>query len=71
MGRPALERGGISPEGATSPRARRSFVRAMPPPRTKQSFARGGLGLTVLAGRWGRQVHGPLPLGRDCVCHVL
>jgi hypothetical protein len=97
-GRPALERGRTSPEGATNPRARRNLTRggdrplseAEPHPRRRPalergevsfvrcraprancSFARGGLGLTVLVGRWGRQVHGPLPLGYDCVSYVL
>jgi hypothetical protein len=53
-GRPALERGGVS------------LVRCYGP-RAKRSFARGWLALTVLVGRWGRQVHGPLPPGRYCV----
>jgi hypothetical protein len=57
-GRPALERGGVSLVRCCAPRA-------------KQSFARGGLGLTVLVGRWGRQVRGPLPLGRDRLGRVL
>jgi hypothetical protein len=80
-GRPALERGGTSPEGAFSPRARRNltrgvtsprarwgFVRAVPCPSSEAEFRPRGPGLTVLVGRWGRQVRGPLPLGRDCVC---
>jgi hypothetical protein len=29
MGRPALERGGVSPEGASSPQATRSFTRGV------------------------------------------
>jgi hypothetical protein len=70
-GRPALERGGTSPRGLPAlKRGEVSFVRCRAP-RAKRSFARGRLGLTVLAGRWGRQIHGPLPLGRDCVCYVL
>jgi hypothetical protein len=54
-GRSALERGGTSLEGASTPRARRSFARGWP-------------GLAALVGRWGHQVRGPLPLGRDCAC---
>jgi hypothetical protein len=57
-GRPALERDGISIVWRCAPRA-------------KRSFARGWLGLTVLAGRWGRQDRGPLPLSRDCLGCVL
>jgi hypothetical protein len=50
-GRPALERGGVSPEGRPAlKRGRVSLVRRCVP-RAKQSFARGGLGLTVLVGR--------------------
>jgi hypothetical protein len=40
-------------------------------PQAKRSLARGGLGLTVLVGRWGRQVRGPLPLGCDFLECVL
>jgi hypothetical protein len=76
-GRPALERGGVLPEGVFSHRARQSLSAWCRIPRAKRSFARGGLGLTVLVGRWGRQVRGPLPLGRDrlervlCLCFVI
>jgi hypothetical protein len=98
--RPALERGGTSPEGASSPRAGRNLTRggvrpsseAEPhprgrpslerggvslvrccAPRARRSFARGWLGLTVLVGRRGRQVRGPLPLGRGRfrVCFIV
>jgi hypothetical protein len=37
-GRPAPERGGTSPEGATSPRARRSFTNAAPYPSSEAEF---------------------------------
>jgi hypothetical protein len=37
-GRPALERGGISPEGATSPRARRSLTRGGVQPSSEAEF---------------------------------
>jgi hypothetical protein len=57
-GRPALERGGVSLVRCRTPRA-------------KWSFARGWLGLTVLVGRWGRQVRGPRLLIRDCFRRVL
>jgi hypothetical protein len=80
-GRPALERGGDSPVGASSPRARQNLTRGGRPPlerggvslvrccapRAKRSFARGWPGLAALVGRWGRQVRGPLPLGHECV----
>jgi hypothetical protein len=38
MGRPALERGGTSLEGASSPRARRSFVSAVLCPSSEAEF---------------------------------
>jgi hypothetical protein len=58
-GRPVLERGGTLPEGRPAlERGEVSFVRCRAP-RVKQSFARGGLGLTVLVDRWGRRVHRP------------
>jgi hypothetical protein len=41
--RESLERGGVSPEGASSPRARRSFARGASSPRARWSFARGGV----------------------------
>jgi hypothetical protein len=37
-GRPALERGGTSPEGVSSPRARRSFVSAVSCPLSEAEF---------------------------------
>jgi hypothetical protein len=40
-GRPALDRGGVSPEGASNPRLRRSFARGASSPRSRRSFARG------------------------------
>jgi hypothetical protein len=65
-GRPALERGGVSPPGGgvqpsseaeSRPRGRLplerggvSLVRRRVP-RARRSFAKGGLGLTVLVGR--------------------
>jgi hypothetical protein len=57
-GHPALERGGVSLVRYRTPRA-------------KRSFARGWLGLTALAGRWGRQDRGPLLLIHDCFGRVL
>jgi hypothetical protein len=42
-GRPALDRGGVSPEGASNPRLRRSFARGASSPRSRRSFARGGV----------------------------
>jgi hypothetical protein len=39
----ALERGGASPAGASSPRARRSFARGASSPRARRRFARGGV----------------------------
>jgi hypothetical protein len=62
----ALERGGVSPEGASDPRARRSFARGDSSPRARRSFgvtASGpsseaefrprGAGASRLLGRWG------------------
>jgi hypothetical protein len=40
-GRQALERGGDSPEGASSPRARRRLRGAVPGPRARRKFTRG------------------------------
>jgi hypothetical protein len=37
--RPALERGGTSPEGAASPRARRGLTRGATSPRARRRFA--------------------------------
>jgi hypothetical protein len=37
-GRPALEWGGASPEGVSSPRARRNFTRGASSPRARRSF---------------------------------
>jgi hypothetical protein len=37
-GRPALERGGVSPEGASSPRARQSFGVTAPGPSSEAEF---------------------------------
>jgi hypothetical protein len=39
-------------------------------PSSETEFRPRGLGLIVLVGRWGRQVRGPLPLGRDRFGHV-
>jgi hypothetical protein len=48
-GRQALERGGNSPEGASSPRARRKLCGAAPGPRARWRYARG---VPRLAARW-------------------
>jgi hypothetical protein len=40
-------------------------------PSSETEFRPRGLGLTVLVGCWGRQVRGPLLLGRDRFGHVL
>jgi hypothetical protein len=53
-GRPALERGRVSPEGASGPQARRSFARGGVPPSSEAEFH--------LRGRWGRLLAGPLAL---------
>jgi hypothetical protein len=50
-GRPALERGGVSSEGASSPRARCSLVSTALCPSSETEFRPRGLGLTVLMGR--------------------
>jgi hypothetical protein len=48
-----LERGGNSPEGASSPRARRVFRVAAPAPRTRWRSARGAPGLAVCCAAEG------------------
>jgi hypothetical protein len=63
-GRPNLERGGTSPEGATGPRARRSFASAVLRPSSEAEFRPRAPGAIVLVGRWGHQ-------GRDYVVLVL
>jgi hypothetical protein len=52
-GRPALEQGGDSPEGASDPRARRRFRGTAPGPRARRKFARGAPRLTT---RWAVEV---------------
>jgi hypothetical protein len=69
----SLERGGVPPEGASSPRARRSHARGVSSPRARRSFgvtAPGpsseaefcsrGVGAGCLLGRWCHP-------GRSCV----
>jgi hypothetical protein len=46
-GRPAPERDGTSPEGATSPRARRRFANAAPCPSSEVGFRSRVARLTV------------------------
>jgi hypothetical protein len=70
-GHPTLERSGVSSEGPSSPRARRSLVSTVLCPSSEMEFHSRGLGLTVLMGHRGRQDHGPLPLGCDCLGRVL
>jgi hypothetical protein len=70
-GRPALERGGTSPEGASSPRVRRGFVSATLCPSSEAEFRPRVAGPTVLVCRWGHQGRGPLPLGRNYFERVL
>jgi hypothetical protein len=48
-GRPALERGGVSPEWASSPRARWSLTSTVSYPSSEMEFHPRGL--TVLVGR--------------------
>jgi hypothetical protein len=64
-GRPAIERGGTSPEGATSPRARRRRASVALCPSSEAEFHPRVAGPTILAGRWGHQGRGPQLLGRD------
>jgi hypothetical protein len=70
-GRSALERGGTSPVGASSPRARRGFVSAALCPSSEAEFRSRAARLTAPVGRWGHQGCGPLPLGRDHFERVL
>jgi hypothetical protein len=62
----ALERNGVSPEGASSPQARRSFSVTAPSPSSEAEFHPRGTGAGCLLGRWcypGRGcVRGNLPL---------
>jgi hypothetical protein len=59
-GRPALERGGDSPEGASGPRARRSFGVTAPGPSSEAEFCPRGAGAGCLLGRWCHS-------GRSCM----
>jgi hypothetical protein len=56
--RETLERGGVSPEGATSPRARRNLTRGGDQPSSEAEFRPRVAGPTTLVGRWGHQGHG-------------
>jgi hypothetical protein len=61
----AVERGGDSLEGASSPRARRSFGGVAPNPRARRRFARGvprSFIWWVVAAFWAV---GPSALGRN------
>jgi hypothetical protein len=52
-GRPTLERGRVSPEGAYSPRARRSFGVTAPSPSSEAEFRPRGAGAGRLMDHWG------------------
>jgi hypothetical protein len=58
-GRPALERGEISPEGVSSPRARRGLVSVVLRPSSEAVFRSRAAGPTALVGRWSHQGRGP------------
>jgi hypothetical protein len=63
-----LERGGNSPEGASSPRARRVFRVAAPAPRTRWRSTRGAPGPAVCGAAegfwpWAFLCLGPRPCG--------
>jgi hypothetical protein len=64
--RPALERGGTSPEGAASPRARRGLTRGGDQPSSEAKVCQCGAWAVCLVGRWGRRGRGPVSL--SCVC---
>jgi hypothetical protein len=49
-GRPALERGGVLPEGASSPRARRSLVSTTLCPSSQAEFRLRGPGASCSSG---------------------
>jgi hypothetical protein len=57
-GRPVLERGGTSREGATGPRARRGLVSAALSPSSEAEFRSRAAGSTALVGCWGHQGRG-------------
>jgi hypothetical protein len=59
-GRPSLERGGTSPEGATGPRARWRFTSVVSCPSSEVEFRPRVAGPTVLVGRWGHRCRGPI-----------
>jgi hypothetical protein len=78
-GRPALERGGTSPEGATDPRARRNLARGGVQPSSETEICqcsvvpleRSGVPLEggwadCLVGCWGHQGRGPVSLSYTC-----
>jgi hypothetical protein len=58
-GHPALERGGSSPEGAPSPRARREFVSVVPCPSSEAEFRPRMAGPTVWWAAGATKVVGP------------
>jgi hypothetical protein len=58
-GRPVLERGGTSLEGASSPRTRRSFVSVVPSPSSEAEFRLRGAGLTVWRATGAARSVGP------------
>jgi hypothetical protein len=66
-GRPALERGGVSPEGASSPRVRRSSIGTVSYPSSEAEFRPRGAGADRSGGPLRLPGRRPLPLGRDCL----
>jgi hypothetical protein len=52
-GRPALERGGVSPEGASNPRTRRSIVSTVLCPSSEAEFRPRGAGADCSGGPLG------------------
>jgi hypothetical protein len=58
-GVPPLERGRISPEGVSGPRARRGLVSAALRPSSEAEFHSRTVGPTALVGHWGHQGRGP------------
>jgi hypothetical protein len=63
----ALERGKVSPEGASSPRARRIFARGGVQPLSEAEFRLRGAGAGCLLGRWCYSGRGCMRCGLSLV----
>jgi hypothetical protein len=66
-GRPTLKRVGVSPEGASCPRAKRSFDVAVSGHSTEAEFCPRGVGAGCLLGHWCYLGHGCTRCGLSLV----